>query len=193
MVFDLNKGIAVSLVVHSMAFAYVFVQFSNLKPYKLQSAGKMSLQANLNRVQTGKPQKTLRKQDKALKNTSKAQAPKKSLTKETSYQVNLADAASVQSQPKELQAALRALRDEVDKRHFYPSSARRLRQSGVVLMNFDILKNGELKNVQVRGRSSFSKLDESAFSLMSSIHKISERLPDHLDKISVILPISYIL
>ena len=78
------------------------------------------------------------------------------------------------------------------KNKIYPKAAKRLNQTGKVNVNFDILKNGEIRNVKVLGKSSFAKLDEASIELLIKISNFDE-IPEELKKSvwNVTIPIDY--
>ncbi|MFW2608261.1 TonB family protein [Aliarcobacter butzleri] len=87
---------------------------------------------------------------------------------------------------------LAKVRATIEKNKIYPKAAKRLNQTGKVNVNFDILKNGEIKNVKVLGKSSFSKLDEASIELLIKISNFDE-IPEELKKSvwNVTIPIDY--
>ena len=87
---------------------------------------------------------------------------------------------------------LAKVRATVEKNKVYPKAAKRLNQTGKVHVNFDILKNGEIKNVKVLGKSSFEKLDEASIELLIKISNFDE-IPEELKKSvwNVTIPIDY--
>ncbi|MDN5052620.1 energy transducer TonB [Aliarcobacter butzleri] len=87
---------------------------------------------------------------------------------------------------------LAKVRATIEKNKIYPKAAKRLNQTGKVNVNFDILKNGEIKNVKVLGKSSFEKLDEASIELLIKISNFDE-IPEELKKSvwNVTIPIDY--
>lgn len=87
---------------------------------------------------------------------------------------------------------LAKVRATIEKNKIYPKAAKRLNQTGKVNVNFDILKNGEIRNVKVLGKSSFSKLDEASIELLIKISNFDE-IPEELKKSvwNVTIPIDY--
>ncbi|MCT7601854.1 TonB family protein [Aliarcobacter butzleri] len=87
---------------------------------------------------------------------------------------------------------LAKVRATIEKNKIYPKAAKRLNQTGKVNINFDILKNGEIRNVKVLGKSSFAKLDEASIELLIKISNFDE-IPEELKKSvwNVTIPIDY--
>ncbi|MFW3344190.1 energy transducer TonB [Aliarcobacter butzleri] len=87
---------------------------------------------------------------------------------------------------------LAKVRATIEKNKIYPKAAKRLNQTGKVNVNFDILKNGEIRNVKVLGKSSFAKLDEASIELLIKISNFDE-IPEELKKSvwNVTIPIEY--
>ncbi|MFY4807995.1 TonB family protein [Aliarcobacter butzleri] len=87
---------------------------------------------------------------------------------------------------------LAKVRATIEKNKIYPKAAKRLNQTGKVNVNFDILKNGEIRNIKVLGKSSFSKLDEASIELLIKISNFDE-IPEELKKSvwNVTIPIDY--
>lgn len=87
---------------------------------------------------------------------------------------------------------LAKVRATIEKNKIYPKAAKRLNQTGKVNVNFDILKNGEIRNVKVLGKSSFEKLDEASIELLIKISNFDE-IPEELKKSvwNVTIPIDY--
>lgn len=93
-----------------------------------------------------------------------------------------------------LKAYFTDLRFDIERNKIYPKLARRLKQSGIVHVKFDISKEGQISNVNVKKQCPFHRLNEAALELLSSLKK-QYPLPDEInaEKISVVLPINYIL
>lgn len=86
------------------------------------------------------------------------------------------------------------LRVLIQGRLVYPAASRRLRESGKVLVQFTILRDGTIENVQVKGGSAFPRLDQAAVELVAGLGKYRP-LPDGVtsDRLLVELPVDYIL
>ncbi|MDN5049885.1 energy transducer TonB [Aliarcobacter butzleri] len=87
---------------------------------------------------------------------------------------------------------LAKVRATIEKNKIYPKAAKRLNQTGKVNVNFDILRNGEIRNVKILGKSSFAKLDEASIELLIKISNFDE-IPEELKKSvwNVTIPIDY--
>ncbi|MDS1369887.1 TonB family protein [Aliarcobacter butzleri] len=87
---------------------------------------------------------------------------------------------------------LAKVRATIEKNKIYPKAAKRLKQTGKVNVNFDILKNGEIRNVKVLGKSSFANLDEASIELLIKISNFDE-IPEELKESvwNVTIPIDY--
>ncbi|MFY4860053.1 TonB family protein [Aliarcobacter butzleri] len=87
---------------------------------------------------------------------------------------------------------LAKVRATIEKNKIYPKNAKRLKQTGKVNVNFDILKNGEIRNVKVLGKSSFANLDEASIELLIKISNFDE-IPEELKESvwNVTIPIDY--
>jgi TonB family protein len=92
----------------------------------------------------------------------------------------------------ELQKYFTTLRMDIEKRKRYPKLAKRLRQSGRVVLKFQIGKEGKIKNVLVEEPSPFRALNESAKKLVSNL-KGEYPLPLAIkaERIEIKLPVSY--
>ncbi|RYZ75264.1 MAG: energy transducer TonB [Proteobacteria bacterium] len=80
----------------------------------------------------------------------------------------------------------------IDGRKVYPSLAKRMRQTGKVLVQFEILKDGEIQNVIIKSPSSHERLNEAASQLIAGI-KHYRPLPKSAgsDRLSVTVPVDY--
>lgn len=80
----------------------------------------------------------------------------------------------------------------IEKNKTYPNTAKRLNQSGKVLVSFIITKNGEIKNIKISGSSNFEKLDEAALNILKEIQNVG-LIPEKLNKESweITVPIVY--
>ncbi len=61
------------------------------------------------------------------------------------------------------------LRRLIDGRKIYPSMAKRMRQSGEVVVKFVILKSGEIQNIEIAKPSHHDRLNEAASQLVAGI------------------------
>lgn len=109
------------------------------------------------------------------------------------HKISLDDLKAVSNLSPEWKAFLKSLQAEISKRQHYPYSAKRLRQTGKVLIQFDVYSNGLIKNVSIQKKSDYEKLDASALELIDSIPKV-ENFPkktEKSEKISITVPIEY--
>lgn len=86
------------------------------------------------------------------------------------------------------------LRRLIDGRKIYPSLARRMRQTGKVVMKFEILKDGQIQNVKVAEPSAHDRLNVAAAELIGGIHAFKP-LPDSTksERMTVTVPVDYAL
>lgn len=82
----------------------------------------------------------------------------------------------------------------IDGRKVYPSLAKRMRETGKVLVQFDILQDGQIQNVRVTSPSSHARLNEAASQLIAGI-KAYRPLPKSAgrESLSVTVPVDYSL
>lgn len=94
----------------------------------------------------------------------------------------------------ELQAFFNSLRADIERRKPYPKMAKRLRQTGEVILRFEISRDGKIKNVIVDEPSRYRSLNEAAQKLISNL-KGSYPLPSTIqaNAISIRLPVNYSL
>ncbi|NQZ00910.1 MAG: energy transducer TonB [Bdellovibrionales bacterium] len=92
----------------------------------------------------------------------------------------------------ELQRYFTELRMDIERRKKYPKLAKRLRQSGRVILKFEIGKSGKIENVYVDEPSPFKALNDSAKKLLTNL-KGEYPLPSAIkaERIEVKLPVSY--
>lgn len=108
-------------------------------------------------------------------------------------QVSLEDLKSLKNISPELKAFLRSLKEKIQDRQVYPYAAKRLRQTGQVVIKFDVLSSGEVQNASIQKKSEHKRLDSSALSLIAGISKL-DHFPTKVvksDKISITVPIEY--
>lgn len=87
---------------------------------------------------------------------------------------------------------LSKLRAEIEKNKIYPKRAKRLKQQGKVVVTFLLLKNGQIKNINLKNGSSFRGLNKAALELLERIGKF-EPIPKELQKNNwtIEIPINY--
>lgn len=84
------------------------------------------------------------------------------------------------------------IRAKIEKHKRYPKIAKRLKQTGDVVISFDILKDGQIANIQIVCSSKFERLDSASIELLSDIGAF-EAIPSELKKEiwNIQIPISY--
>lgn len=126
------------------------------KAKKLLDANSEFLLAQKKKLKTKKLAKT--------KSTNKKQAP----TQPKYFQLGGGGTNS----SKELQSYFSNMRRDLERYKVYPRVAKRLKQTGKVYVHFDVLPNGEIKNIRIKKSSSFDRLDIAAKELLSKIKKM---------------------
>lgn len=108
-------------------------------------------------------------------------------------QVRLEDLKSLNNLSPEMKKFLRSLKNKIQERQVYPYAARRLRQTGQVVVKFDVLASGDVSNVSIEKKSDYKRLDASAFELIAGITKVGNPPKTAMvsDKISIVVPIEY--
>jgi len=86
------------------------------------------------------------------------------------------------------------LRKKIENNKTYPKRAKRLKQQGRVLISFRISKDGEISNINLKGKSSYQRLNTAAMKLIEEIAKF-EPIPKELGKNTwaIEVPINYSL
>ena len=81
---------------------------------------------------------------------------------------------------------------KIEKNKVYPKVAKRLNQTGKVIVSFDILKDGKITNIKIINKSKFEKLDEASIELLTNIG-FFEAIPNELNKTvwNIQIPINY--
>lgn len=87
---------------------------------------------------------------------------------------------------------LSKVRNKIARNKIYPKRAKRLKQEGKVLVSFLISHNGKIKNISLKGKSSYKRLNEAALKLLRSIARF-DPIPKELGKNSwaIEVPINY--
>ena len=87
---------------------------------------------------------------------------------------------------------LSKVKAKIEKNKVYPKIAKKLNQSGKVLVSFDILKDGKVINIRIIQNSKFEKLDEASIELLTKIG-FFEAIPNELNKTvwNIQIPINY--
>ena len=89
-------------------------------------------------------------------------------------------------------AYLSKVKAKIEKNKVYPKIAKRLNQTGKVVLSFDILKDGKVINIRIIQNSKFEKLDEASIELLTKIG-FFEAIPNELNKTvwNIQIPINY--
>ncbi len=89
-------------------------------------------------------------------------------------------------------AYLSKVKAKIEKNKVYPKIAKRLNQTGKVVISFDILKDGKVINIRIIQNSKFEKLDEASIELLTKIG-FFEAIPNELNKTvwNIQIPINY--
>jgi len=112
---------------------------------------------------------------------------------ESVQQVRLEDLKSLSNLSPEMKAFLKSLKAKIQERQVYPYAAKRLRQTGQVVVKFDVLASGDVNNVSIEKKSDHKRLDSSAVKLIAGISKVQCPPKDVMkaDRISIVVPIEY--
>ncbi len=96
--------------------------------------------------------------------------------------------------PKVKEAYLQYLRQTIDERKIYPKNAKRLRQTGIVMVKFTLMAEGTITNVAIADSSGFELLDQAASDLLKDISRVRP-LPQELghEPLTLSIPIQYTL
>lgn len=108
-------------------------------------------------------------------------------------QVRLEDLKSLSNLSPEMKAFLKSLKNKIQARQVYPYAAKRLRQTGEVVVKFDVLASGEVSNVSIEKKSDYKRLNASAFELIEGITKVKSPPKTAMvaGRISIVVPIEY--
>lgn len=82
---------------------------------------------------------------------------------------------------------------KIEKNKIYPKAAKRLNQTGKVVVSFDILKDGKVTNIRIIHKSRFEKLDDASIELLTNIG-FFEAIPNELNRTvweNIQIPINY--
>lgn len=101
-------------------------------------------------------------------------------------EISTIELASIES------AYLSKIKAKIEKNKVYPKAAKRLRQTGKVLVSFDVLKDGSIENIKIIEKSKFERLDAASIELLLKIASF-EAIPKELNKAawSIRVPINY--
>ena len=118
---------------------------------------------------------------------------KKSSIKKVATTTYVADLSKAHDQtPEKLRALFSELIEEIHRKKRYPKLSKRLRESGVVHVKFEIDSQGNVKNVLLKKPCSYKRLNNSALKVVSNL-ELSVRPPKEYGKIEVTFPMSYVL
>lgn len=87
-----------------------------------------------------------------------------------------------------------SLMAQIEGHKIYPAMAKRLQQSGKVVVMLEILKNGSIQKRELIEKSKYPRLNSAALQLIAKLKEVPP-LPDelHLDSWQVVIPIAYVL
>ncbi len=94
--------------------------------------------------------------------------------------------------PRVLNGYLGTLQKLIASAKQYPESARKSGREGKVTVQFTVLKNGAVKNIQLRSKTNYPELNEEAIAAVKRAAPFSG-LPDEIDKsfLDIILPFKF--
>ncbi len=88
------------------------------------------------------------------------------------------------------------LRLLIEQKKIYPQISKRLRETGTVVVRFQVLQDGRIEAVNLKSTSSFLRLNEAALGLVRSIEKfrpIPQAMANDQASLEIVLPIEYVL
>ncbi len=131
-------------------------------------------------------------QKPVVKKTASRQITNRSLQKPASRPVVSAQNANNDKIDKIKAAYLMAVRRKIERSKYYPRSAKKLRQSGMVEVRFTILKDGSIKSIEVVSACRHSRLNRAAVKTLEKIGSFKP-LPDvfDADELTLKVPINY--
>ncbi|WP_419763738.1 MAG: energy transducer TonB [Arcobacter sp.] len=131
--------------------------------------------------------KVLKKE--APKRTFKEKIVKQKIQQKTKQKTKNVDLSKIEAIEN---AYLLKLKKRIEKNKVYPSSAKRLNQTGKVYLNFTISKNGAIKNIIINEKSKYRRLNKAAVEIINKIKQF-EPIPEELHKNSwnITVPILY--
>ena len=134
------------------------------------------------------PEKVVEKESENIKKMAVAEQNEISTKQESIIQSN-----SNNERNKNLESEyLAKVKNKIEKNKVYPKVAKRLNQTGKVIVSFDILKDGKITNIKIIHKSKFEKLDEASIELLTNIG-FFEAIPNELNKTvwNIQIPINY--
>ena len=94
--------------------------------------------------------------------------------------------------PEEFKAFFTSLIEEIHKKKHYPALSKRLRESGVVHIEFEVSLEGKVQNVMLKKSCNYKRLNKSALQVVSNL-EIKKLPPKSYGKIEITFPMEYIL
>ena len=134
------------------------------------------------------PEKVVEKESENIEKMAVAEQNEISTKQESIIQSN-----SNNERNKNLESEyLAKVKNKIEKNKVYPKVAKRLNQTGKVIVSFDILKDGKITNIKIIHKSKFEKLDEASIELLTNIG-FFEAIPNELNKTvwNIQIPINY--
>ena len=134
------------------------------------------------------PEKVVEKESENIEKMAVAEQNEISTKQESIIQSN-----SNNERNKNLESEyLAKVQAKIEKNKVYPKVAKRLNQTGKVIVSFDILKDGKITNIKIIDKSKFEKLDEASIELLRNIG-FFEAIPNELNKTvwNIQIPINY--
>ena len=134
------------------------------------------------------PEKVVEKESENIEKMAVAEQNEISTKQESIIQSN-----SNNERNKNLESEyLAKVKNKIEKNKVYPKVAKRLNQTGKVIVSFDILKDGKITNIKIIDKSKFEKLDEASIELLTNI-EFFEAIPNELNKTvwNIQIPINY--
>ena len=134
------------------------------------------------------PEKVVEKENENIEKMAVAEQNEISTKQESIIQSN-----SNNERNKNLESEyLAKVKNKIEKNKVYPKVAKRLNQTGKVIVSFDILKDGKITNIKIIHKSKFEKLDEASIELLTNIG-FFEAIPNELNKTvwNIQIPINY--
>lgn len=99
---------------------------------------------------------------------------------------------TVKFDPKAKEQYVAYLRQLIDERKIYPKNAKRLKQTGTVMVKFKVLEDGTVKNISIIESSGFDSLDQATKEVLENIGRF-KALPKEMgdEPADVTLPVEY--
>ena len=157
------------------------------KPKKLEKKI-VKQEKQIEKVVEKTPEKVVEKESENIEKMAVAEQNEISTKQESIIQSN-----SNNERNKNLESEyLAKVKNKIEKNKVYPKVAKRLNQTGKVIVSFDILKDGKITNIKIIHKSKFEKLDEASIELLTNIG-FFEAIPNELNKTvwNIQIPINY--